>query len=426
MRSSRQLWFGFGFALVVGSLVMIARGGADPSASAVKAVGVLAAQKVRGDADEHVVTADDGTKIRLQDRERMRLKDANAFVVPPEWKVAVRKGAANAAPVAPAVFDLTRGNTIAFPTLGNDQVGDCYYTAILHGVQTWGGMRGKPVEFSTAAVIARYRKLSGGDNGLSDSDIYGNSHNGEWYGGVIGPNGPHKILDHLVVKATDPDAIALAQWLYGGTIYTAALCNEWVHAPKPGQIWDKGRSNPGYGHAMYLNGRNAKGHWTLQTWGFNPPIELTQAGLESSDPEIVVQFSLEWFDPTTGRAPNGLHYVELADLWKGFGGRQLPPNPFPAPGPPVPPNPPVPPIPGANWSGTIVIVNGQIVSITPGTGAGGIEADLTAAGVSVAAAQAAGELFATVRARAPVPEVCAKVLKLIEALYAEKAARRED
>lgn len=32
-------------------------------------------------------------------------------------------------------------------------------------------------------LIARYLKLSGGDNGLSDYDIFDQNHNGEFYGG---------------------------------------------------------------------------------------------------------------------------------------------------------------------------------------------------------------------------------------------------
>ncbi len=320
-------------------------------------------------------TLPDGTKVKLVNRDQMRVKAGTRTLTVPRHL----KGAIATLPIPPPSYDWTKGGTIAFPILGNDQYGDCFYVYMAHHVQLWQGVLGTPVEFDRAKLVARYKKLSGGDNGLSDYDVFGQSHNGEFYGGVVGPNGPHKILDHMVVNPADTQAVALAQWAFGGTGLTVSLCNEWLNNSRPGAVWDKGRANPNAGHAILLSGKKANGRYTLETWGFNPPIELTQAGLESADPEVLACFSLEWFDPQTGKASNGLHYSELSALWQTLGGRALPPNPFPGPAPvppvPVPPVPPVPvppvpvppgPAPGVGFTGSLNFINGVLVSVAVG------------------------------------------------------------
>lgn len=265
-------------------------------------------------------------------------------------------------PSPPAVYDWTKGNTLSFPILGNDQYGDCYYAAVCHQSQTYTGNSGTECSFDENAVIRRYLAIAGGDNGLDDGTIMP-----EWKGGIVGPNGPRKILDEMTVVPTDKQAIALAQWAFGGTIFTASLLDSWLANPQPGQTWDAGGTpDPTAGHAMVLNGKDADGTYRLQTWGFNPPIKLTQAGLEAADPELIVAFSLDWFNPK-GYAPNGLHYTTLSPLWQTLGGVALPASPFPPPGPPVPPvPPPVPPVPvppaPAAWS---MPVTGGTVTFIP-------------------------------------------------------------
>lgn len=371
--------------------------------------------------------------VVVVDREQLRVKHrVHTLSVPNHLK-----GVIASLPPVPATFDWTKGNTIPFPMDGNDQVGNCYYVAMDKIIRTLRGMRGADVSFDVNKLIARYRKLSGGDNGLSDYDVFGQNHNGEFYGGIVGPNGPYKILDHLMVKPTDAAGIAAAQYYFGATIYTAALCDEWLNNARPGALWDRGRSNPNAGHAIILNGRNDKGNWKLQTWGLNPPIELTQAGLESADPEVIVCFSLEWFDPKTGLAPNGMHYVDLASLWVTLGGRALPPNPFPAPGPtpnppvpptpPAPPTPPTPPAPGSAFTGVLVYKDGVLIQVIPGATPGGatVEADLRAAGVDLAVIMDVLQLIADVRAGKPIGVIMTDLLKIIADLNAANEQKKK-
>lgn len=256
-------------------------------------------------------------------------------------------------PTPPASFSWSKGNTVSYPILGNDQYGDCYYAAICHAAQTYTANGASECAFDPGAVIARYKILSGGDNGLDDATTMP-----EWKSGIVGPKGPHKILDEMTVNPNDDAATALAMWLFCGLIYTAALPDAWVRNPHPGDVWYQSQSNPQNGHAMFLTGRKTAGTYDLQTWGFNPPINLTPDGLKGSDPELIVAFSLEMFN-AQGIAPCGLAYSQLAALWVQCGGHALPPSPFgppspvptpptpgPTPMPPTPPTPvPVPPVP---------------------------------------------------------------------------------
>lgn len=243
----------------------------------------------------------------------------------------------------PKVWDWTKAHTIEFPILGNNQVGDCYYVALCHLVQAWTGNNGIVTHFDANKVMSRYRVLSGGDNGLGDSDVFP-----EFKRGIIGPDGPHKILDYATVSPTDSTAIALTQWAFGPHLYTCALLDTWLANAQPGALWtDKGTPDPYAGHAILLTAKNAKGNYSLETWGFNPPIEITPAGIMKSEPELISCFSLEWFN-AKGYAPNGLHYTTLAPLWTSVTGHILPVSPFPSPdgpGPVVPPTPDPEPIP---------------------------------------------------------------------------------
>ncbi len=423
----RVLWLTFSFALT--GLATLTAQPPDAAPPADKGERVALGGQPAPDAAPPVVKADDkggstltlpdGSTVKLVNREKMRAKPGTRSATIPRHL----KGVIASLPIPPPTYDYTKNNTVAFPVLGNNQVGDCYYAAGCHIFQAWNANVGTPITFNEAAVIARYRKLSGGDNGLSDYDVFGQNHNGEFYGGIVGPNGPHKILDHMTVDPADEQAMDLTEWAFGGHVFTCALCNSWLNNSKPGALWDKGTPNPNAGHAIILTGKKANGNRSLQTWGFNPPIEVTRAGILSADPEVLVCFSLEWFDPQTGKAPNGLTYQELADLWHTLGGRQLPPSPFvpPTPVPPVPvppvPVPPGPaPVPGAGFTGSLNYVNGTLVSVTLGNApapAVGLEADLKAAGVSPAIIADVLQLIADIRAKKGLVVIVADLMKIM-------------
>ncbi|MBV9075153.1 MAG: hypothetical protein JOZ10_16125 [Acidobacteria bacterium] len=297
--------------------------------------------------DHRTVTLKNGQKVVLVDREQLRFKRHGRMFGLPDHLVAFKRVKL---PTAPVKFSGSKNRTIKYPILGNDQYGDCYEADALHCIQTWTGNVGTEVQFDLRAVINEYLQLSGGDNGLSDDDVFPH-----WRGpGFQG----HRILDEMTVDPADAAAIRLAMYLFCGASYTCSLLSGWLNATDPGTIWDAnmGRPDPSAGHAMHLSGYDATaqagqlqaGYFEDETWAIDPPIRLTPAGIRASDPEITVQFSLEMFG-ADGIAPhNGMSYEQLATLWVQLGGANLPPSPFPpAPGPtPVPPVPPGPPSSG--------------------------------------------------------------------------------
>ncbi len=273
--------------------------------------------------------------ICLVPREQLRHKcHGRTFRVPVHLK-----GMLRSLPTPPAVFSWSKNNTVKYPILGNDNYGDCYYAAVCHASQTYTANASTEDSFDVNAVVARYKVLSGGDNGLDDATIMP-----EWKAGIVGPKGPHKILDEMTVDPRDDASTLLAMWGFGGLIYTASLLDAWFANPKPGDTWDAvGQPDPSAGHAIYLTGKSAKGTYDLQTWGFNPPINLTPNGLKASDPELIVAFSLEQFNSKGVCAFTGMTYDQKAALWTQVGGMTLPPSPFPVVPPPTPVPPPVPP-----------------------------------------------------------------------------------
>jgi hypothetical protein len=281
-------------------------------------------------------------------------------------------GLLSSIPNPPPFFDGSRGRGISYPIMGNDRYGCCYYADMVHCTQTWTGNVGQEAQFNVNQMIARYLKLSGGDNGLGDRQVFP-----EWKSGIIGPNGPHKILDDMTIDPRDDQSIQLGQAEFCGVSYTASLLTSWLSNPQPGQVWDAtGRPNPQAGHAMHLSGFVSKGQplpfanplysWPKgspspndfyfdETWGFETPIFLTPAGLKASDPEITVQYSRDFFNPKTGLSFDKKTWWDKRQLWQQLGGQDVGDSPFPTPKPDPTPTPPVPtppgPTPGPNpWA----------------------------------------------------------------------------
>lgn len=294
--------------------------------------------------------------IRLNDRNAMRRQQPHRLMSVPFD--AMEK--ASPLPTPPATIDWSRGNTLQFPILGNDRFGDCFYCAAVHASQTFTGNAGVEDTFDANAVIQAYTRLSGGDNGLSADLMFG-----EWKRGLVG--GQHKIIDDMAINPTDQSAMALGAYLFGGLIFTLGIPDAWLagRGPGPGSVWDAGpgvQADRNNGHAVWFTGKNSQGY-QVQTWGLNPPVVLTPAGVGVCDPAADVVFSLDWFD-TAGVAPNGYSYDQLAAFWVQLGGHQLPPSPFvpgPVPPTPIPPGPTPPsPAPSPN---VIAIVDAAFVAL---------------------------------------------------------------
>lgn len=272
-------------------------------------------------ADTSIDVLPSGQQVVLVDRDQLRFAGKKQMTYSTDFQGFISQ------PTPPPAFDWSRGEAIRFPISGNDQVGNCYYVTGLNASRSFCGMNARPCEFNVADVIARYRRLSGGDNGLNDEQMMP-----EWKGGLVGPNGPHKILDDVQVDVHDDAAVALAMWAFGGLAWTTSLRTNWMPSrTHAGSIWaEDGMLNRRAGHAMWLTGK--KENYTVRTWGLTPPVQVTLPGIKSSDSELLAVFSMEMFSDA-GYAPCGLHYVDLAPLWRSIGGIQLPVSPFPVPAP---------------------------------------------------------------------------------------------
>ena len=123
-------------------------------------------------------------------------------------------------------------------------------------------MIGTATAFDKNALVKRYLQISCGDNGLSDEDVFP-----EWLRGIVGPDGPHKILDWATVDPADQASVDLTAYECVGLIYTCSLLNTWMNNVKPDAVWDKGGTPDRYaGHAMWINGKNPDGTYKCQTW----------------------------------------------------------------------------------------------------------------------------------------------------------------
>jgi len=292
------------------------------------------------EVEEPVVTLPDGTRIRTVDPGQMKFKSVGATFSLPVGDTSALKDVKP----PPAEFDFGRmkdGTPIQFPMLGNDRYGDCFYVAPAHQVQTWIGMsQGKQLDFDQTALVRRYLRLSPRDSGLGDDQVIP-----EWKAGIIGPNGPHKILDCATIDPGDWNSVKTAAYYLGGLVTTHSLRTTWMN-PRPGAVWDKtGVINRRAGHAVQETGVLVKGgKETLQvnTWGMQ--VYMTAAGLASSNAEVLCSVSPEWFD-SRGYSPVGVHYNEVARVWLAGTGRKLPQGLFPDPVPEPPPAPPKPPEP---------------------------------------------------------------------------------
>lgn len=302
---------------------------------------------------EMYIQTPDGEKFRVVDREKMRVHGGKKFSVSaPGAKEALKD-----VKPAPATFSygtMKDGTPIKFPVLGNNRWGDCFYVAPAHLTQSVVGMRkGIQTDFDEAKLVARYKVLSHGDNGLSDDDILP-----EWKTGIVGPKGPYKILDWATIDPADTASVKTALYYMGGLVTTHCLRTTWMSNIRNGMVWtNDGRIDRSAGHAVHLYSVNTSGNFGVTTWGLQ--VEMTPAGLANSEAEVIVPVPVDWFD-SRGYTPNGTHYTEIAKVWEIGTGRKLPqgvfpdPGPEPTPTPPVPPTP-VPPSPPAPSSGSVVV-----------------------------------------------------------------------
>lgn len=290
-------------------------------------------------------------------------------------------------------IDWTKGNTIQFPMDGNDQYGDCYMAAASHADNTWSGNAWSSFTFSLGtfstnpgtdtSILNRYGFLSGGDNGLGDSDVQGEMLGvspGQGYvaNGELDPTTTitcqqkaGSILDWMQFDPTNATQTQALMQRYGCCIVTFGVPDAWVNNSNTGAVWDAPATpDQANGHAVIWNGcRASDGAYCLQTWGSY--VWVTPAGAKAAQFVGWIAFSPRWFN-AKGYAPNGEHIVDLAAQWVADGGKPIAESiisQFPPPNGPVPPPPPPPPNPPTPKAGTYILkVNSDGTStLTPVT-----------------------------------------------------------
>jgi len=234
------------------------------------------------------------------------------------------------APLYPQTWDWTNPGT--YPVLDNSQYGDCMMAAACHGEGSWTALSSSEWIPAVSAVVAAYQQLSGGDNGLSDDQLFP-----QWKTGLLGAGDNHKITDYMLCNVNDPSLCSQMGYLFGGLFWECALLDTWIANPAPDQLWDAGGTpDQAAGHGMWITARLAGNQWRSQTWGFVPGVRPTDAGIQSADSELLACFSLDWFNGSAV-AGNGMSYDQLRQAWIGAGGHD--PGPWPGPTPiPVTPN----------------------------------------------------------------------------------------
>ncbi len=268
-----------------------------------------------------------GHMVFFMDREKMRGRDAKVihFKAPKQLDRSV-------------TLPIDWGKEFAFPMDLNDTYGDCYYAAGCHGDNTYTANAGTESVFSLTSIRTRYFALSGGDNGLGDSDMQGEMSNR-----YLADVPAAKIVSWANIDTTDAAAMQLALSRYGVVYFTFAVAPAWIRNSSKGALWDANTYTANRnGHAVIFNGCDTSGKYKLQTWGVY--VWMTPAAVRVCQPGGWVAFSARWFD-AKGFAPNGTHIVDLAKQWQADTGKSIPAaviSSFPPPGilPPLPPTPP--------------------------------------------------------------------------------------
>ncbi len=145
-----------------------------------------------------------------------------------------------------------------FPMDGNDRYGDCTCAALAHGITIWSGLVGKKEIPTKSAVLALYKKLTGGvDQGCNMQDVVN-----FWMSSGFDGEKP------LAVVSIDPknhNHIKLAIQLFGG-VYTGINVQENAQRDfSKGTTWTPGKLT-GDGHAIWLSGYDSN-NVEILTWG---------------------------------------------------------------------------------------------------------------------------------------------------------------
>ena len=191
---------------------------------------------------------------------------------------------------------------------GNELSGNCVLAAPAHMVNMIGQQTGNSSLVVTRSMaLAAYTKYTGYDafTGANDNGWQVRSMLKAWKkDGLYGT----KCMAFALVDWTDPDEVALATWLAGGTIGGYDLNKEiWNQVDDKGNFtWSVPSTGFGPsigGHCMYQHGSR---NWT--TWGQS--AVATQEWTDKRCDELWMALTDKWVLPN-GVAPNGFAFADL-------------------------------------------------------------------------------------------------------------------
>lgn len=281
----------------------------------------------------------------------------------------------NIVPVTTLPVDSTGNAAVSCPMYGNDQWGDCGEAMAAHADNILTFRQGNGVQsvFEDAALIAQYKQVSGGDNGLDEQEVVDQI----WKVGIAG-NDKAIIIDALDIDPTNIPLLHYAIDQFYTVEFAWSVPDAFVNGFATGTVWPNAMiPNPANGHYVALadvggpqtfsllsdvagpddfaGGVNLNGFKRLWTWG--GWCWVSDAFIASVQPQAFVAFSPRQFDPATGLDSKGRHIVTQAGKWQQCAGNTIPlgvinsfppiggPPPVPAPVPTPTPTPTPVPVP---------------------------------------------------------------------------------
>jgi hypothetical protein len=206
--------------------------------------------------------------------------------------------------------------------VGDSGQGDCGEAMVSRAdnVLTYGQGQSGYTEsvFTTAALLAQYDSVSGGDNGLDEDQVTTQI----WSVGIAG-NSLARAVSYLDFDCTNT---ALTQYLtdqFYGWCMGWSVPDKFIQNWEPGSTWMSAMTpDDANGHFTWMCSVLANGgyrQYTWDAWDIAGPDFIA-----SVQPQAFVAFSPRQFSLLTGLDSKGRHITSQAGVWASMGGAPIP------------------------------------------------------------------------------------------------------
>jgi hypothetical protein len=240
---------------------------------------------------------------------------------------------------------------------GNDAYGDCVEAEDAHFIAVMTGNTGSLFSYTPAMTLAAYTALTGFNPNIPSTD-QGTDPTVDMNYYVQNPYADGtKLLGWASVDATNKALVQFAISTFGNLKLWVSLPDAWTN-PFPsssGFVWDVASPDSNNGHCIgscaynstlvSIVGANSQGVQVM-TWGLIGTVTWAAFAalfVPAAGGGAAVRITPDWWNKSTGKAPNGFAASDLAsDFNKYFGGSvAIPAPPIPPPSPsPAPSGPP--------------------------------------------------------------------------------------